>query len=74
MTYRCVDKDSPNWEAQLLDTSEDELDDIDETAIEIEEEPTPPSITSYRNAILAMEDVSEFLSSQGHIEAHSVVC
>ena len=40
--------------------------------IEIGEEPTPPSITSYRNAILAMEDVNELLSSKGHIEVHSV--
>ena len=36
-------------------------------------EPPSPKVKSFKEAVVALEDVSQFLESHGHIQAHSML-
>lgn len=65
----CMDKDDNEWEANFLkelgeNESEQEGDDVDEVEpIEIDVEPLPPKVNSFKGAILALEDANHLLES-----------
>ena len=78
----CVDKGSDNWEASFFeqlgeDQEQDEDDDKDqeqdhdsnEEVMEKDVEPPSPKVKSFKEAIEALEDVSQFLESRGRVQA-----
>ena len=76
----CVDKGSDDWEAcffeQLGDEDQqqggdNEIDEDDE--IEMDVEPPPAKVKSFKEAILVLEDVNQFLENRGYIQASSMV-
>ena len=76
----CVDKGSDDWEAcffeQLGDEDQQQGGDneIDEdNEIEMDVEPPPAKVKSFKEAILALEDVNQFLENRGYIQASSMV-
>ena len=75
----CMDKDDDEWEANFFEElgendSEQEDDEVDEDEpIEMDVEPLGPKVKSFKEAILALEDVNHFLESHGFIQASSMV-
>ena len=75
----CMDKDDDEWEANFFEElgendSEQEDDEVDEDEpIEMDVEPLAPKVKSFKEAILALEDVNHFLESRGFIQASSMV-
>ena len=76
----CMDKGGDDWEASFFEQlgdedqkqeGEDEIDEEDE--IEMDVEPPPPKVKNFKEAILALEDVNQFLESRGHIRISSMV-
>ena len=82
----CVDTGGDDWEFNFFqqlgskDQEQDEdsdIEDIDgdneDDVHEIDVEPPSLKVTSFKEAIVALEDVSQFLESRGHIQAHSML-
>ena len=76
----CMDKGGDDWEASFFEQlgdedqqqeGEDEIDEEDE--IEMDVEPPPPKVKNFKEAILALEDVNQFLENRGHIRISSMV-
>ena len=75
----CMDKDDDEWEANFFEElgendSEQVDDEVDEDEpIQMDIEPLAPKVNSFKEAILALEDVNHFLESRGFIQASSMV-
>ena len=68
----CVDKGSDDWEACFFEQlGDNEIDEDDE--IEMDVEPPPAKVKSFKEAILALEDVNQFLENRGYIQSSSMV-
>ena len=68
----CVDLDSDNWDTNFMDQlveDEEEAEQEDEWEDDaIDTDPAPPKIQSFKEALLALGDVQQFLESRGCIE------
>ena len=76
----CVEKGSDDWEACFFEQfgdedqqqgGDNEIDEDDE--IEMDVEPHPAKVKSFKDATLALEDVNQFLENRGYIQASSMV-
>ena len=75
----CADKYSSDWETDFLEqlgpetqrqgSEQEDQDENEDQTIEMEVEPPPLKVTSYKEAVQALEDVSRFIESQGHVQA-----
>ena len=54
------------------DSEDDDIDGDAEDAIEMDLEPPCPKVKPLTKAVEALEDVSQFLESHGHVQAHSM--
>ena len=76
----CVDKGSDDWEACFFEEfgdedqqqgGDNEIDEDDE--IEMNVEPPPAKVKSFKEAILALKDANQFLENRGYIQTSSLV-
>ena len=76
----CVDKSGDDWEASDKkqeqdgdDSDQEQGDNEDDQLFEVDVEPPCPKVKSFKEVIVALEDVSQLLESQGHIHACTMV-
>ena len=79
----CAETGDDDWEEDFFqqlsgkdqddDSEGDDIDGEDEDMIEMDREPPLPNVKTFKEAIEALEDVSHFLQSRGHVQAHSML-